>query len=194
MPKWRLEYIATKPTLIIHRFDRHFEKRIPFLSALSMIGAQDNEEHSYLEIIDAIRQHGSSPKEDIINLWKRIVFSILISNTDDHLRNHGFLYEKYKGWKLSPLYDINPIPLEVKPRVLSTAINLYEATASLDLALSVAKQFELTQEEAKKIAKELGRVVVNWKNEAKHFHISAQEINRMASAFEHQDLIKTTRF
>ena len=69
---------------------------------MSMIGADDNESHSYLELMDALRQYGAAPTEDGIELWRRIVFSILISNTDDHLRNHGFLFEGQAGWRLSP--------------------------------------------------------------------------------------------
>lgn len=194
VPKWRLESIANKPVLIIKRFDRDFTKRKPFLSAMSMIGAKDNEDHSYLEIVDAIRQHGAFPKEDTSDLWKRIVFSILISNTDDHLRNHGFLYERYKGWKLSPMYDVNPMPIEIHPRILTTTIDLYDGTASLDLALSVAKEFGLTHEDAKKIAKEVGIAVNRWREEARRFHIPATEIERMASAFDHQDLAQALNF
>lgn len=188
VPEWRVEQIAAKPTLIMRRFDRHLTKRIPFLSAMSMIGARDNEEHSYLEIADAIRQHGAQPNSDIIELWKRIVFSILISNTDDHLRNHGFLYERFKGWTLSPMYDVNPTPTQIKPRILTTAIDLYDGTASLPLAFSVAKEYGLTEKQAIQIAKEVGNAVKTWKEEAKRLHISTSEIERMTSAFEHQDL------
>lgn len=108
--EWSLEKAGKKQVIIIKRFDRNGRTRIPFLSAMSMLNAIDNDSqiHSYLEIADAIRQYGASPKEDLLELWKRIVFSILISNTDDHLRNHGFLYINQKGWKLSPLYDVNP--------------------------------------------------------------------------------------
>lgn len=194
VPNWRLEFIANKPTLIIKRFDRNFSKRIPFLSAMSMIGAKDNEQHSYLELVDALRQYGASPVQDIVDLWKRLVFNILISNTDDHLRNHGFLYEKYKGWRLSPLYDVNPTPIEIKPRILTTTIDLYDSTASLDLALSVTKEFGLTQKEARRIAKEVGNAVNTWREEAKRFQIRAIEIERRASAFDHQDLIQATSF
>ena len=71
-------------------------------------------------------------------LWRRLVFNILISNTDDHLRNHGFLYTGQTGWRLSPAYDLNPMPVDLKPRVLSTAITEDDATASLPLAIEVA--------------------------------------------------------
>jgi len=135
---WRLEDVGGRPVLILHRFDRSDGQRIPFLSAMSMLGANDRETRSYMEFVDVLRQHGAAPKADMHALWRRIVFSILISNTDDHLRNHGFLYESQIGWRISPAYDLNPIPTDLKPRVLSTAIDLDDATASLDLALSVA--------------------------------------------------------
>lgn len=187
VPKFRIEYITKKPILIINRFDRNFTKRIPFLSSMSMIGARDNEFHSYLELVDAMRQHGASPNEDMIELWKRIVFSILISNTDDHLRNHGFLYKRYKGWVLSPLYDVNPTPVDVRPRILSMAIDLDDSTASLSLALSVAKDYGIQQEKAKTIARTIANSVKNWRTHAKSYKISSTEIEKMSSAFEHKD-------
>lgn len=190
VPEWRIESIVNKPTLILKRFDRSVKKRIPYLSAMSMLGAKDNEPHSYLEIVDAINRHGASPHEDNKNLWKRMVYNILISNTDDHLRNHGFLYVRQKGWKLSPIFDVNPTPIEIKPRFLTTSIDLDENTASLDLAFSVAEEFGLSKEEAKGIAKEVGKAVKQWREEARKFHISFNEMERMSSAFEHQDLAR----
>jgi len=110
VPEWRLESVGGKPVLLLRRFDREANTRVPFLSAMSMLDARDNEVRSYLEFVDALRQHGDAPKEDMKALWRRIVFSILISNTDDHLRNHGFLWTGPTGWRLSPAYDLNPVP------------------------------------------------------------------------------------
>ena len=115
MPEWRLETVADKPVLLLRRFDREGSARVPFLSAMSMLDARDNEARSYLEFVDVLRQHGAAPKEDMRALWRRIVFSILISNTDDHLRNHGFLWTGSAGWRLSPAYDLNPVPTDIKP-------------------------------------------------------------------------------
>src|SRR5580692_5798358 len=143
VPTARVETVANKPVLLLRRFDRDGKRRIPFLSAMSMLGAKDNETHSYLEIVDALRQSGARAKEDMHELWRRIVFTITISNSDDHMRNHGFLYTGPDGWVLSPAYDLNPVPVDIKPRVLSTAIDLDDQTASLDVALSVADYFEL---------------------------------------------------
>lgn len=118
VPDFRLEHIAGRAVIILRRFDRAGEIRIPFLSAMSMIGASDNEQHSYLELVDALRQYGAAPDKDAEELWRRVVFNILISNTDDHLRNHGFLYEGARGWRLSPVYDVNPVPTDIKERIL----------------------------------------------------------------------------
>ena len=118
VPAWRLEIVADKPVLVLRRFDRQQGTRVPFLSAMSMLDAKDNEARSYLEFVDILRQHGAAPKEDMHGLWRRIVFNILISNTDDHLRNHGFLWTGPAGWRLSPAYDLNPVPIDIKPRIL----------------------------------------------------------------------------
>ena len=131
VPDARVETVAGKPVLLLRRFDRDGNRRIPFLSAMSMLGSKDNETRSYMEIVDALRQHGAAPKADMEALWRRVVFNILISNTDDHMRNHGFLYEGPDGWRLSPAYDLNPVPTDIKPRILSTAINEEDTTASL---------------------------------------------------------------
>ena len=188
VPAARVETVANKPVLLLRRFDRDGARRIPFLSAMSMLGARDNETRSYLEIVDALRQHGAAPKEDMHELWRRLVFNILISNTDDHLRNHGFLYEGPNGWRLSPAYDLNPVPTDIKPRILSTAINEDDNTASLALAMEVAGYFELDADKAREIAAQVGKAVSKWRDVAARHGLTKPEINRMASAFEHQDL------
>lgn len=190
---WRLETILNKPVLILRRFDRSEGQRIPFLSAMSMLGAKDNDFHSYLEIVYALAQHGANPNNDMEELWRRLIFTILISNTDDHLRNHGFLYERYKGWRLSPAYDVNPTPIEVKARFLSTAINFEDSTASIDLALSVIDEFRIKKTRAIEIIKEVATAVQDWRSVSTHFGLSKKEIDRMASAFEHKDLDKSIR-
>ncbi len=187
VPASRVEIVARKPVLLLRRFDRDGARRIPFLSAMSMLGSKDNETRSYLEIVDALRQHGAAPKADMEALWRRLVFNILISNTDDHLRNHGFLYEGPEGWRLSPAYDMNPVPTDIKPRILSTAINEEDNTASLALALEVAGYFELETGRPREIASQVGKAVSKWRDEAARHGLTKPEIDRMASAFEHQD-------
>ena len=185
VPTWRLEQVADRRALLLRRFDRDGESRIPFLSAMSMLGAADNEDHSYLEIVDALRQFGSQPERDCAQLWRRIVFNILISNTDDHLRNHGFLFDGARGWRLSPAYDMNPTPLDVKARVLSLAIDEADDTASLDVALAMARQCGLKLPAAKGIVAEVHGAVTQWRNCAATHGLNARDVNRMASAFEH---------
>lgn len=193
VPDTRLETVAGKQVLLLRRFDRVGGHRIPFLSAMSMLGAPDNHTRSYLEIVDALRQHGASAKADIQELWRRMVFNILVSNTDDHLRNHGFRYVGDNGWRLSPAYDLNPTPIDIKPRILSTAINEDDGTASLDLALDTAGYFELKDSEAKAIIRDVGAAVSKWRETATGFGLQKKEIERMASAFEHADLERATR-
>ncbi|MGC2021159.1 MAG: HipA domain-containing protein, partial [Candidatus Sulfotelmatobacter sp.] len=188
VPQSRVENIAGKSVLLLRRFDREGERRIPFLSAMSMLGSKDRETRSYLEIVDALRQHGAAPQADMEALWRRLVFNILISNTDDHLRNHGFLYEGQAGWRLSPAYDLNPVPTDIKPRILSTAINEDDNTASLALATEVAGYFELGAGKAREVAAHVGKAVSKWHDEAARHGLAKGEIDRMASAFEHDDL------
>jgi serine/threonine-protein kinase HipA len=184
---WKLEPVSGKAVLLLHRFDREGGRRVPFLSAMSMLGAKDRETHSYLELADALRQHGAQAREDLEQLWRRIVFYVLISNTDDHLRNLGFLYSGETGWSLSPAYDLNPVSTEVKPRVLTINITLDDGTASIDLALSVAEYFNLSPDRAKEVIAEVARAVRPWRREAAALGIPRNEIDKMASAFEHDD-------
>lgn len=182
--------IEDRDVLLLPRFDRDGDIRVPFLSAMSMIDAVDREARSYLEIAEAIQRFGASTRRDLRELWRRMVFNVLISNTDDHLRNHGFMYAGQGGWRLSPAYDLNPVPAEIKPRFLSTAIgeDPYDRSASLELALDVATYFDMEDDEARAVAREVADVTVDWADRAKTRGISGSEIDLMSSAFEHGDL------
>ncbi len=187
VPSWRMERVSGKPVLLLDRFDRSGQRRLPFLSAMSMLGARDHQTRSYLEIADAIRQHGASPAADLSELWRRMVLNVLISNTDDHLRNHGFLYGGNNGWRLSPAYDLNPMPAEIRPRVLSTTITFDSPEASLELAFEVAEEFGLKLDDARRIAREVGAATARWRLVARQHDIAEKGIASMASAFEHSD-------
>jgi serine/threonine-protein kinase HipA len=187
VPKWLTIPVGRKSALLVARFDRRDGARVPFLSAMSMLGAGEKEEHSYLEVAEALRRHGAAPRQDLAELWRRIVFNVLISNTDDHLRNHGFLYAGQAGWRLSPAYDMNPIPVDVKARVLATSIDPDDPSASMDLALAAGDYFGLAAAEARAVAAEVGRAVAGWRQVAARLGIGNAEIERMASAFEHED-------
>lgn len=182
--EWSIQKAGNKNVILLKRFDRKGNVRIPFLSAMSMLNAVDNDTqiHSYLDIADALRQYGANVKEDLLELWKRIVFSILISNTDDHLRNHGFLYIGVNGWELSPLYDVNPSP--DNKNVLSTYITQTDNAQDIELALSVCEYFDLNMTEAKQIINNFRSVIKNWRNVAKQLGLNSSEIDKMESAFK----------
>jgi len=182
--------VAKRPVFMMSRFDRMPDGgRRPFRSALTALGAADGEVRSYLELVDVLRQDGADAPGDAAQLWRRMVFNILISNTDDHLRNHGFLREP-GGWRLSPAYDLNPMPTDVKPRTHALALDETDQDASLDTVLGVAAYFRLSKPEALAIAKEVGVVVATWRDVAAGHGLTANQIDRMASAFEHDDLAR----
>lgn len=181
--KWQLTDVLGKKVLILKRFDRERNRRIPFISAMSMLNANDgeSENYSYLDIAEIIRTKGVNVTEDLKELWSRILFSMLISNTDDHLRNHGFLKLEPNGWSLSPLYDVNPSI----DRMDNLQLNVDETSSatSIDLALSVADYFGLSKPEADKILKQQIAAVSEWKTIAQHLGINNAEISRMKAAF-----------
>jgi len=194
VPSWRLTPVGTRDVLLSQRFDRTESERIPFLSAMSLLDAGDGEHRSYVEIAEAMRQYGAAPRTDLPALWRRLVFNILVSNLDDHLRNHGVLYER-PGWRLAPAYDLNPVPLDIKPRILETSVDIDDDnSASLDLALSAAEHFNLHVSEARSIAGDIARTVARWRQGAKRRSIPSDEIERMQSAFEHEDSLKARKW
>ena len=171
-------------TFLVKRFDRDGDKRIHFASAMTLLGETDGVSAAdgigYLDIVDFIKSYGSNPKEDLLELWKRIVFNMLVSNTDDHLRNHAFILEK-KGWKLSPLYDVNPVPYGNE---LSLLVDEVDNTISIELAISVSSRFGITSEEAGKMAKQMVTIVRdNWEALAKKYGLARGQIEYMRPAF-----------
>jgi len=183
VPKWRIINALNKHILLIKRFDRIKNKRIPFISSMTLLSATDGDHNfSYKNIADVIRQYSSKPEQDLVELWKRIVFSILISNTDDHLRNHGFLRLDNQGWQLSPVYDVNPNPDNIN--VLSTAISEGVYDTSIENAVSVAEYFNLSPEKANKIIDEVYFATSQWKRVAHRLGLSQEEINSMEIAFK----------
>lgn len=180
--------VNERPVLLSWRFDRDGTRRLPFLSALSMLGLSDGERSSYPEIVDEMMRHGADVKQDCCELFRRMVFNILISNVDDHLRNHGFLWFGQSGWRLSPAYDLNPTPEEHKARILMTKISLDDATCSIELALEQAGFFGMKRTLCQRIVKEVAVAVSGWRQVAMALGESKVAIERMSSAFEHGDL------
>ena len=183
--RWELTTAPGKAVLLLKRFDRTGGgQRIPFLSAMTMLNANDGEsnEYSYLDLAEIIRTKGVNVTNDMKELWHRMLFSVLISNTDDHLRNHGFLRTNATGWQLSPLYDVNPS----SDRTGNLQLNIDEtsSTASVELVMSVAEYFRLNKAEAENILNQTRSAVAEWRDVAKALGIGAGEIARMAAAFE----------
>ena len=181
IPQWRLEKILEKYVLIIKRFDRENKDRVPFLSAMSMLDAADNDDivHSYTEIANSIIQHGSQPDKDLEELWRRMVFGIMISNTDDHLRNHGFLYAG-TGWVLSPAYDLNP---NIEKTDFATVIDNTGAKSTIELALKAAANFRLSDQRSRSILDQVESAVSEWRKAAKLLGISEHNMEKMKPAF-----------
>jgi serine/threonine-protein kinase HipA len=170
---------------MVRRFDRTDDgKRLHFSSAMTMTGHVDGDDAStgvsYLELAEVLIRHGSQTNTDLRELWSRIVFNILVSNTDDHLRNHGFILVPGSGWRLSEAYDMNPVPLAD-----GLKLNITEADNALDLELAreVAAYYRLSLDEADDIIDEFQGIVRQWRTLARELGLPAREQDRMAGAF-----------
>lgn len=183
VPEAKLERFSdTGSTFLVKRFDRHGNQRIHFSSALALLGKKDgsSSDSSYLEIVEFITAYGASPKTDLRELWRRIVFSMAVSNTDDHLRNHGFLLTS-KGWRLSPMFDVNPVP---EGNMLSLNVTLDDSRIDIDLAIEAASFFGIKNDEAVKEAKDILSIVGRmWRPIAASYDIPRHAQEAMAPAF-----------
>lgn len=178
----RLETVAGRPVALIRRFDRNGDKRIPFLSAMSLLGLNDGDAATYTDIAECIRMYSSAPTEDLRELWRRVVFGVKIGNLDDHLRNHGFLHDGDGKWRLSPAYDLNPVPLAEKVRELTTWISEEGPEASLELAHRAAPFFGLKNEDANRIVDEVSAGLAGWRGLARQLGMSAEDVAAYATA------------
>jgi serine/threonine-protein kinase HipA len=184
MSESRIENVAGNYyTFFTKRFDRVKGERIHFASAMTMTG--NNEEilrdkrSSYLDLSLFIQDHGGNIKEDLTELWRRIIFNIAVSNTDDHMRNHGFIIENGK-WRLSPAFDVNP---SIDKEELALNIDDNSGLLDFELALSVKEYFRLSNEEAESILSRIRKAIGNWEKLAKQIGIPRAEIDLMRSAF-----------
>ena len=190
VPQSKLHEVQDRPIFVMQRFDRdEANRRLPFISALTALGASDGDVRSYIELLDLLRQDGVAPDQDAAELWRRMVFNVLISNTDDHLRNHGYLREP-GGWRLAPAYDLNPMPVDVKPRHHALTLDEADDTSSIDTVMSVAEYFGLKLPQARQIVAEVASAVLSWREVAAANGLTEPQVDRMASAFEHDDLLK----
>jgi len=180
-------FSSRQHTFLSRRFDRTANgDRIHFASAMTLLGYNDGADFhdgvSYLEIAAFLMRNGANVQRDLEELWRRIVFSICIKNTDDHLRNHGFLLSQ-QGWYLSPLYDVNPFP---DGTGLTLNISDTDNSLDLDLARSVAPIFRISAQAADRMTKEILSAVSNWQQIAENIGIPRKEIEMMAPAFIHE--------
>jgi len=172
-------------TFLTKRFDRTDNgERIHYASAMTMLGYKDGDSFqegvSYLEIVDFLTNNGASIDKDLKELWSRIVFNIFISNTDDHLRNHGFILTD-KGWILSPAYDINP---NEDGAGLSLNIDLDDNSLTLDLPLKVLEYFRLNKDDGLIIIDRIRKAVTDWRRIANRYQLPKSEQEIMAKVFE----------
>lgn len=185
VPESKLEkFSRLGSTFLVKRFDREGNKRVHFASAMTLLGKTDGasaaDGTSYLDIAGFIKANGASPKEDLKELWKRIVFSMAVTNTDDHLRNHAFMLTK-SGWILSPLYDVNPVPYGNE---LALLVDEYDNTISVDLAIRTAPRFGIAKKEAERLADDMLSIVRdNWTDLALKYSLSHRQIEEMRPAF-----------
>jgi serine/threonine-protein kinase HipA len=178
-----LQFSGKHHTFLSKRFDRIQDKRIHFASAMTLLGYQDGADFhdglSYLDIVAFIIQQGALVKADLEQLWRRVVFNILVSNTDDHLRNHGFILTN-NGWQLSPAYDMNPNEMGS-----GLTLNISENSNEQDisLALETAKHYKLKKDEAIKILNDMQLEIAKWRTVAKKLGMGSSEIEQMKRAF-----------
>lgn len=181
MPECRLDKFNSRHhTFLTRRFDRTPTSRLHFTSAMMQLGYDDGEVGaSYLELAQFLTDHGANTKLDLAELWRRIVFYIAVSNTDDHLRNHGFIYHK-GGWLLSPAYDINPVT-----PTGGLHLNISDDDNSLNyaLAMDVIEFFQLSEEDALQIKSDVLISVSHWQSVAMKVGIGRAEQQLMAPAF-----------
>src|ERR1035437_8368964 len=177
------------PVALIRRFDcKDDGRRLMYVSAASLLGSDsdDSRDHFYTEIVDAIRVHGADSRTDIEELWRRMAFSILITNVDDHLHNHGFLHVHHGQWSLAPAFDINPFPERV--RELKTWVS--EETgpeATIEALLSVLAYCRIPLARAKEILGEIERAIAGWRNTGQALGMTNRELEQFADAFEHPE-------
>jgi len=180
---------------IIKRFDRNPDQnRFHFMSAMTMIDAQEGQTETYISIANAIRQVGSNPDIDLPELWSRMAFGVLVSNLDDHLRNHGFLHDRKGLWRLSPAYDINPVPRSEREPYLETWIDEDGPEASIEKVLQNHIHFGLTIEQARSRLETIAQVCSDWHMVAKSaLHAKSSDIDDFASAFDSQEIAKALK-
>lgn len=177
VPPARLEQVDGKPIFLTQRFDRSRERRVGYMSAMAALELTDGQPGDYLDLAQVIERG-----EDLRQMWRRIAFSMLVSNTDDHLRNHGLLRVATDGWYLSPAFDINPTP---HARSFATTL-AGDDSGNIDVLMECRQEFRLSEKQAVQILGEVSAAVSSWRGVARKHGLTGQDIKFMADAFEHQ--------
>jgi len=189
VPVSTLLTVAGRHVLVVDRFDRDGDRRIGYVSALTMLEARDGDTGSYLEIGSAVEERSPAATADLQQLWRRIAFGVLISNTDDHLRNHGFLRAGGDSWTLAPAFDLNPNP-EPGPKELATAISdAGDPRASVENLMQVAPMFRLPGAQAVAALREVVHATQQWRQVASCNGLTEREPHQTAPAFEHPEAV-----
>lgn len=183
VPGRELVTIDGRSVLILERFDRDGENRLGYISAMTLVGADDGEVRDYTEVAEILPEHGSRASQDLQELWRRIAFSVAIHNTDDHLRNHGFIRENPLGWRLSPLFDVNPNPDVAAARVTGIGGSRTRADELTGL-LAYAAVFDLDEADAKRVLAEVNDATADWRRVAAANGIAKSEQARFEGAFD----------
>nr|WP_242482661.1 HipA domain-containing protein [Thiocystis violacea] len=175
-----------RPVLLVERFDRQQEGRLPFASAMTLAARDEQtaDTASYLELADVIKATSTQPKLDLVELWRRMTFNAVCGNTDDHLRNHGFL-RKPQGWRLSPAYDLNPDRQDLERRRHALSFDGEQRRPSLQLCLDLADYFGVNTAMQTHALGALRKALESWQDLAKRNGLRGDEIKRMAGAFSH---------
>lgn len=174
------------PIGLFSRFDRREGGRVPYISARTALGKVGHASGFYTEIADIIRTISARPGDDLLQIWLRMVFGILVTNTDDHLKNHGFIYAGQNLWRLSPLFDVNPQPR--RHAQMETGISpIHGHEPDIKAAISASEFFDVSEQEARILARDMARSIRDtWRDELRRQGLGGADLNACAPAFEHE--------
>ena len=182
VPNHELVGVDGKNVLLLERFDRRDGQRVPYISGMTLLRSSDGVGRDYTELAEAITELGSRVNDDLSDLWRRVAFSVIVNNSDDHLRNHGFLFED-GGWALSPMFDVNPNPDLGKER--STSIGFQTDSRETARALmETARDFGLTPGDARRIWDEVLTATENWRESAQANGVKERDIDEFAESLD----------
>lgn len=182
VPESSLLRVGERSVLLLRRFDREEGRRVPYISSLTAVQGDDGGRYSYLELAEFLEDAGDDPDRDLPELWRRGLFSCAIGNTDNHLRNYGFL-RRAQGWGLSPAFDVNPTAGS-GDKYLATALDFDRPEADPRIAVDVSGYFRVSEEEARAYAGRVARVMAEWQREARRQGISEASVRGMQGNFE----------